>query len=165
MNQVLSISQPGTTYLQIVGMNKSEYVVQFALSAPVQYSVIPQVIVHGSFKDYPIPEPFSITINGKNQSCNPYDTGDIQSSYIDCGQLKYMFTDFPDKDSILFPLSVRQYNMLKNETAVCVQEKERVTLWLGIGTLLGIGAAILAIASLWFFTSVFPYLRLTGGKK
>lgn len=117
-----------------------------------------------SFKDYDIPEPFSIKWIGNNTlTCKVKDTGDLSTSYYDCN-LHYPINIKPDE--IAVPTTVNERKMLMNEANNVKKEfddyKHKSSVYISLLIVVIIIGGLIS----YFLVAYYPFINYAfGGRK
>lgn len=110
-----------------------------------------------SFKDYDIPEPFTMDwFDGRKIICDVHDTGNLETSYYGCD------LEFPidvKKEDLSFPTTVREKDKLDTEVAVVEDELTRSKRRGATIITLLIMVLLVVIGSTYYIVEVYPYIR------
>jgi hypothetical protein len=160
-NQIM-IKEKGRYYLEVRSEEAKDYEGLLRYNVPEYVDEISDLSFFVSFKDYDIPQDFTINWFGKDVSCKVVDTGDLDTSYRECPIV--IPIDIAQKD-IALPTTIREREQLDSQVGVVEDElsrtKKRTAV---IITLLSV-LILLIIVFIYYIVNIYPYFRILRSVK
>lgn len=154
-NQV-KLTETGQVTLQMMSNEVSDFDGILRLLLPDYAEEVPDITFKASFKDFDVPEDFSVEWFDNTIDCEVHDTGDLDTSYYECEGLTFPIDVEPSDISI--PTSIREREQLDSDIEEKNEQIHKMTSRFVVFVSLSVGLAMISAFLVWFFITQYPYL-------